>query len=157
MHISHHHPPSSLTRIPTKRDTAQASNYLMGGHCCELCSSRTISMVCPLIRNTAINGVLEITSSRVPGLRPGRPEIGGVPTSASTWRSICSSWLMAARGFCCAINSSCWNRLALALESHLMGFKRLPGLAGAKLPGVWRSQLSPSRWRSRQLLDRRPL
>lgn len=99
------------------------------GHFCELCRRRMISMVFPLTRKTAMNDVFEITSSRVPSLRPGRPEIGGVPANASTCRSICSSWLIAANGFCCAMKSSCWNRLALAFGSHLIVFKQPPVLA----------------------------
>ncbi len=46
------------------------------GYCCELCSSRIISIRLALTRKITTNGVLLITSSRVPRLRPMRPKPG---------------------------------------------------------------------------------
>jgi hypothetical protein len=67
------------------------------GYCCELCSSRIISIRLALTRKITTNGVLLITSSRVPRLRPMRPK-PGCSINWSTGVLIKSPCVMAAKG-----------------------------------------------------------
>ena len=93
-----------------RADTSQNAS----GHRRTLWKTRRTWIVLPTRRYGTMYGVLGITSSRVPGTRPGRPISGLLGSNVSTLRTIWSATRCAAAGSSCAMSARNAARSAIA-------------------------------------------